>query len=343
MVQNHMTMPAFITRRSRIAVLLIAITSADFDVAAFSNPVSGARAATLERSTSPESYLGYKSDDNKIQSRRKALGTMSVAVLVGLLSKPASASAYDKTFPVELDTIGADMRSPREKVLAKKAIPKRSIFDNNGTLDLGFGAFLWGSALWFLSGSRSNPIATPVANVLYDPEEEQWLKDRNEGLFGELPAPFLILLGVLFFLFGCAVHVAIISLADGSVNISLQLAGVLLISAGALEIGRIASGEKKQTREDSDRDNILEEEFKEFAKKRLVLGGNVHRNEVTQAFRRFHAKYRQADSEDYPLTDLEIERLLRYWNERNARAQRSSAGFYNGISINQDADIFVQR
>ena len=130
---------------------------------------------------------------------------------------------------------------------------------------------------------------------------------------------------------------------DGEVTNSLQLAGVLLIGAGALDIGRIASGEKKQTRNDFDRDTMLEEEFNDFALQRLKPGGNCHRSEVVQAFRRFHAKYRQADNPDYPLNDLEIEQLLRQWNEKYGGAQRSSAGFYNGIQINVDADIVIGR
>ena len=334
---------------NRAFLVALAISSCqDRGAEAFSGPTSWATTSPgrthylpVQKATSLQSQPSENDANNEIQNRRKAVGTISTALVAGLLGNTDAASAYDKTFPVELDTVGADIRTPREKALATKK-PKRSAM-NSSPLSLGLGAFLWGSALWFLSGSRSNPLATPVANILYDAKEEGWLKDRNEGLFGELPAPLLVLLGAMFLLFGFSVHVATISLTDGSVNISLQLAGVLLIGAGALEIGRIASGEKKQTRVENDRDAMLEQEFNDFAEKRLILGGNCHRNEVVQSFRRFHAKYRQADSTDYPLNDLEIEQLLRHWNERNAQAQRSSAGFYNGIQINADADVFVQR
>ena len=277
----------------------------------------------------------------KVLDRRKAIGALSTAVFSGLLLNSESASAYEKTFPVELNTIDADTRTPRQRALEASAAsrPKTSA----GPTDLGLGALLWGSALWFLTGSRSNPLATPLANLLYNSEDEQWLQDRNDGLFAALPPPLLFLLGGVFVLLGFVVHLAAISLAEGSVDISLQLAVVLLIGSGTLEIGRIASGEKKQTRTDYDRDAMLEHEFEDFAERRLQLGGNCHRSDVVKAFRRFHAKYRQADNPDYPLNDLEIEQLLKQWNGRNAGAQRSSAGFYSGIQINPDADIAIQR
>jgi len=299
-------------------------------------------------------------DDTMLQNRRKAMGAMSATVLSALLTnvnvEPARAYETEQplkqrywklevpnTFPDELSQEGADMLTPRQRALEISANkPKVSPLETTSAVDLGAGAVLWGSALWFLAGSRSNPLATPLANLLYN-EDEDWLQDRNDGLFAALPAPLLILLGALFLLFGFTAHLATISLAEGSVGESFQLAGVLIISAGALEIGRIASGEKKQTRSENDRDTLLQQEFEAFAEKRLKAGGNCHRSEVVAAFRRFNAKYRQADNPDYPLNDLEIERLLKDWNERNAGAQRSSAGFYNGIQINAEADVFVSR
>jgi hypothetical protein len=93
-----------------------------------------------------------------------------------------------------------------------------------------------------------------------------------------------------------------------------------------------------------DRSMQLREEFAEFASKRLASGGNCHRTDIVAAFRRYFAKYRQPDSEEYPLTDLEIEQLLRSWNqmENRGRAEMTSAGFYYGIQINKETDVFVK-
>jgi hypothetical protein len=97
------------------------------------------------------------------------------------------------------------------------------------------------------------------------------------------------------------------------------------------------------TRSEKDRAVQLNEEFNEFAENRLRLGGNCHRTDIVKSFRRYYAKYRNADSQDYPLTDLEIERLLRFWNqkENQSKAEMSSGGFYYGIQINTDADVFM--
>jgi len=134
--------------------------------------------------------------------------------------------------------------------------------------------------------------------------------------------------------------------AERDVDANLQLAGVTLISGGALELGRIASGEKKETREESDRSTRLEEEFATFASDRLKPGGNCHRSEVVRAFRRYYAKYRRADIDDqeYAISDVEIERLLRNWSSSSSSTggavERSAAGFYSGVQINKDADVF---
>ena len=95
-------------------------------------------------------------------------------------------------------------------------------------------------------------------------------------------------------------------------------------------------------REENDRAVMLDEEFDDFARKRLQPGGNCHRSDIVRSFRRFNPKYR-FDSEQYPLTDREIEKLLRQWNETKnpyGKAEMRSSGFYYGIQINKEADVF---
>ena len=95
------------------------------------------------------------------------------------------------------------------------------------------------------------------------------------------------------------------------------------------------------TRDDAERESELQDEFEEFASKRLIVGqgGSLHRSEVTRAFRRYYAKYR-IENDEYPLSDLEIERLLRNWNKRMGNELNvSSAGFLKGVQINSQAEI----
>ena len=281
-----------------------------------------------------------------VSSRRMALVT-ALTTITALSSSAAPAQAYyDKNYPQELesDEEGSlqDGRARRKtQVMAQEA--ERTAVVTLGPLYKPASAAIWGAALWLLAGSRSNPVATPLANVLYNAEQEKWLQDRNDGLFAALPLPMLFVLALVFCAFGFGADTLIVALADGDRNISLQLAGVSLISGASLELGRIASGEKAPTRDEADRDGQLIEEFEEFAQNRLVAGGNCHRNDVVRAFRRYFAKYRQADSEEYPLTDLEIERLLKRWTKTTSpnEVETTSSGFIYGLSINKDADVFV--
>ena len=207
------------------------------------------------------------------------------------------------------------------------------------------GGMVWALALWFVSGSRSNPLVTPLANVMYEEEKESWLQDRNEGYFGEVPLPLLGVLTTIFVFLGVVVDRSVYFLADGDAEISLQLAGVSVIGGLVWELGRVDSGEKVVSRDEYERETMLINEFAEFAEKRIIVGSkSCHRSDVISAFRRYNPKYRNADSVEYPLADIEIERILRKWNrERGSGAEMSSAGFFSGISIDGAADAFAPR
>ena len=291
--------------------------------------------------STPENLL----QDSAISSRRGLFVSAAAAATAFVLDSQSdkSALAYEKSFPVELQATdaGSDKGSRERKVSKIKQQQEKE-----RQLALQFQplkAAVWGSALWFLSGSRSNPLATPMANVLYDAEEETWLQDRNDGLFADLPLPLYGALAIVFFAFGALTDNLVTGVFEPS--FSLPLAVVVLLNGLYFELGRVASGDKGATREEADRASLLETEFDEFASARLQPGGSVHRQEVTQAFRRYHAKYRQAESpdgEEDSLSDLQVERLIRAWS-RERGILMSSSGFFKGIKINQDADAFVQR
>ena len=282
------------------------------------------------------------------KSLAEALSTFSLAI--GLLTMEP-ADAFDRTFPDELTgsdraivTMGSRLSSQQRATAAAALAESNRASLRNFNLENDLGpSLVWGAALWLLSGSRSNPLATPLANLLYDPKEEKWLQDRNDGLFAAPPSEFLFVLSFVFACLGAVTQYLLLQLAEGDSDVCLQLAGVGLICGATLELGRIASGEKSETREEADRSNQLRQEFAEFAERRIVKGGNCHRRDIVAAFRRYFAKYRQSDSEQYPLTDLEIEKLLRSWNqlENRGRAEMTSGGFYYGIQINKDADVFA--
>ena len=321
------------------------------------------RADILSKSRINNDYEDYTGpalgvEEQQLSSRRQALASLAktslgVATIAALgSSKPQAANALDRTFPDELTDLDPKMveisktsrlNSQQRGVVAQQEAQRRQTLQTYNLKDDGLPSVVWGGALWFLTGSRSNPLITPLGNVLYDAEKEEWLKDRNNGLFAPPPIELLALSGFIFVWLGVLTEFIVLQLTGGDVNISLQLAGVTILNGFFLEIGRIAAGDKQDTKEENDRALQLQEEFQEFADKRLQAGGNCHRNDVIKAFRRYFAKYRQKDSEEYPLTDLEIERLLKSWNkvENFGRAEMTSSGFYYGIQINSDADVFI--
>jgi hypothetical protein len=288
-------------------------------------------------------------------SRRRFLRSLLlVSSSTFIVSK--SSEAYEQAYPVELGFVNGDssrdLRAVRnERYQQKKEqyesrmdfVRDKNLFEFRGPKDV-ITCATWGGALWLISGSRSNPLVTPLANVLYKDKSQDWLVDRNNGLFAPFPIALQLVLLLVFFVLGIVTDRLTLFVSDGSANVSLQLAGVFLISGAALELGRVASGEKGPTRQEFERATQLQQEFEDFALKRLKVGGSCHRNDVVRAFRRFYAKYRQEDSTEYPLSNLEIERLLKEWNQaKGGLAEMTSAGFYNGLSINEQADVFVSR
>ena len=101
-------------------------------------------------------------------------------------------------------------------------------------------------------------------------------------------------------------------------------------------------GEKKVNRQDNERELQLQNEFFEFASKRLLVGtgGNIHRSEVIKSFRKYFAKYR-VENDQYPLGDLEIEGLLKTWNRESANNGNSvsPAGFLKGVKVNSLTEL----
>ena len=177
----------------------------------------------------------------------------------------------------------------------------------------------------------------------------QWLADRNDGYFSELPPSFMAILSAVYIVLGVLVdRAAYFFVADGDADVSLQLGGVCAIGGAFWEVGRLATKEKPDTRTDADRDALLYGEFSEFASRRMIIGAGpsctCHRSDVISAFRRYNPKYRRADDDRHPLSDIEIERMLRRWNrEYGSKREMSPAGFFGGICVDSGADAFGPR
>jgi hypothetical protein len=202
------------------------------------------------------------------------------------------------------------------------------------------------------AGAASSVAVGKTSQEQEDEDEGAFVRDRNEGYFSDLPFGLSFVLAAVFIASGWALNRFLtLFLLGGDSDLNLQLAGVALINGGALELGRLVSGEKQMTRDEVGRALRLQEEFQQFAGDRLLVlrGGNVHRSEVSASFRRYYAKYRNIDESSNSMTnndqsmlvtDLEIERLMRSWNRQSgSRADMSRAGFFTGVQLNKAADI----
>lgn len=309
------------------------------------------RMSQLHHYENPNSSDDIQSKSNRRKFMQSCSNKAFTAALLATLGTE-KASAYDKSFPDNLDF--SNMDSPDKQQYKKNQITtqNRPIVQKNNKAEVTediVPALTWGLAAWLLSGSRSNPLVTPLANILYDSSDEeknQWLQDRNDGLFASIPLSLTIILGGVFIGIGILIHKFILILEGegGDADVSLQLAGVSVIGGAALELGRIASGEKQLTKEDMDRSILLQTEFEEFASKRLKNGGNCHRSEVIRAFRRYFAKYRNAENPqnpEYDVSDLEIERLIKGWSRSMGYQEMSSAGFFTGMQLDDRSDVLL--
>jgi len=312
-------------------------------------------------------------DDESIQQqqiyeRRHFLhGMLAAGIATAISTTIEPANAYEQAYPLELkatpynevETSSNSLSKLKQERISQKKAMVAATQDEMKNDPLGlklipgssnygltiFGASTWALALWFASGSRSSPVVTPIANLLYDESKEDWLADRNDGYFGDLPLSFMAILSAVFVFCGIIADRLVYFLADGDAEVSLQLAGVSVIGGAVWEVGRLATKEKKQTRQEYERDVILYQEFEDFANKRIIVGrGSCHRSDVISAFRRYNPKYRTAESEQYPLSDIELERILKAWNrEFGSRSEMSSAGFFSGIYVDAEADVFAPR
>lgn len=297
---------------------------------------------------------GFSSSSSSV-GRRKAL-ILGLAALPNFTPFHSISQAITKEFPSELtytDSLSVtgtnnmeQYKNIREQMSTNEASKRKLTMEYITKDPLVFhslsdfvSVLLWGSALWFIAGSRSNPLVTPLANALYE-SDQQFVRDRNDGYFSALPPSLMFILFAVFLFLGFLVDRSLTLLLLGDSDIVLQLAGVSLIAGAALELGRISAGEKVGSREELDRMNQLQTEFETFATQRLVSGGNVHRQEIVNAFRRFHAKYRNRDDEEL-LSDLEIERMMRLWVRVHLGSDMSSAGYFNGVQLNTNADIVI--
>jgi len=181
-------------------------------------------------------------------------------------------------------------------------------------------------------GIRPGYALETVIGGLLTPDD-QWFKDRREGLQASTPLQIRALMLLPFLAAGLLTNrLLLVALEDPSFVLSLGFIGC--IGGGLLEVIR----EPLPTREERDRAARLSEEFLLFSGDGLAVGGRCHERDIVAAFRKFYPKYRFADmrraADGESIPDDAIADKIREWNAQMGRpGVRTSSGYWKGISV----------
>ena len=379
-------------RISLVATLLSSSTSNHHHHGSAAHLNANSRSSSTDLKNSNNFAHRYQQEEAKqqessynVQKRRQFLHTLITSTTAAAIvtSDTPSAQAVTNYYPLEMEsnvreegiTMNPKLTSSKSTANRKAAVNIDMNNNNSNNNNIAkviqplsnkdvLPTFLWASALWLWTGSRSNPIVSPLAQTLYSSQEDQqkqqqlsapqWVQDRKDGYFTSLPISFSLLLGIVFLLFGTVLQ-RLLYLGGTDYDFNVQLAGVTVLSGAAFELGRIASGEKPITRKEYERDIQLQNEFQQFANARLILnnsitsntnsnnksikrGGSCHKSDVIASFRRYYAQYRTEDIN--VLSNVELEQIIQNWNRQQpGYEEMTNAGFFKNFQVNTEADL----
>jgi len=162
----------------------------------------------------------------------------------------------------------------------------------------------------------------------------KFVAEREAGFQAEAPVGVAAAAWLAHWGFGALTYVALVRALDDDGAFVASLACCFAIAGAVYEIGR----PKTPTRQEADAAASLREAFADFAERRLErveeFQASTHRTEIVKAFRRSVGRYRTAEGSG--VNDREIFRMARQWH----RGQVTSAGFFKGLSLKPEADVF---
>lgn len=202
------------------------------------------------------------------------------------------------------------------------------------------GAGLWATALYFANpwqllllflGARTFEVDRPGDDLLR-------LLGRAVGNDVDAPEyeaaqPLRLATVAVFALIGAGVSAALSASLGGEATWSVSTGFGAVLVAGVVEVGR----PKRLTAQEQVALEQDWQEFKAFADACLVRKGRCHVSEIDKAFRRYSIEYRRkaakADDTARPggaAADTLLRDLVSNWAPQ---AQRTSGGFYKGLSV----------
>ena len=162
---------------------------------------------------------------------------------------------------------------------------------------------------------------------------DQWLRDRREGLAGNAPLTVRFPVFVICIFGGLMLdRLLLVALESSSFVISAAICAAF--GASLLEVIR----KPLQTREERELSVKLNDEFLIFSAERLAVGGRCHESEIVSAFREYFPRYRRSDmsrtTDGVSVPDDQIGDLVRMWNRSmGGPGERTPRGFWKGISL----------
>ena len=254
-----------------------------------------------------------------------------------LIPSELSSDSEIRTVEFRTPAVGRSERAATSPSLRlrrqQKPLPPLTAKDAIAASCLGVSAFL-------LAGSTSSPLSLPLANLMGYDEEDDWVKDRQEGLSSSPPAGFTLTLSVIALLFGVIAERGVMKLSEGDVYITIQLSVLAVLWGTFIEFGRFVVGEKGVTREENDKDQLMCDDFLDFAKESITLTSpttSEHQSDIIKSFRRSNTSYRNSEQ----VSDSQIINVLDTFLRANGEGRKvSNAGFVKGVQLKQRVDGF---
>ncbi|KAL4856150.1 hypothetical protein ACK3TF_003300 [Chlorella vulgaris] len=199
-----------------------------------------------------------------------------------------------------------------------------SSFSGGDTL----GAFLWGTALWFVSPLQ---LLLLFFGAIETERPSDWLMQQLGRAAGldvdaiDYKVPVLVRLAAVATFAASGVAIAASSsalLGDEIWAVSTGLGTCM--AAGMFEVGR----PKRMSVEEAQEKEAQWQEFAKFANVRLERRGRCHETEIVRALQRDLPKYREGGSA--ALDSSTLRKLVRNWAPE---AERSSNGYYKNIQL----------
>ena len=258
-----------------------------------------------------------------------------------MMTLPRGDSVQRYTFGEVPTTLDVNDKIPRTLSFESPELISPEVLDAATALFFGIVLYLgpdvWLAALGLESGVRPGRSTELALGEVF--KAEAFVTDAREGYAAEPPISVRLVTAGVYMVFGVAMT-KVLTLAFDDLGFVFALACCGVIAGAVFEVGRPTT----PTRSEAQAMLRLKLAFKDFASSRLRRTGSpqdtVHKTEIVSAFRRASPRYRSSDASG--VSDIAIENIARRWLLKNPIPGNliTPAGFYKGLLLNPEPDVF---